>query len=371
MALGWCALPASAHKASDSYLTLRSEGALVQGRIDVALRDLDFVLGLDANGDGDITWGELNARSAAIARYVLSRLDVRRGGRDCRASSGELMIDSHSDGAYAVLPLRFDCAADGPLQLSYRLLFDIDPGHRCMANLTHDNASMALLFSPAAPSHTLGAAGAGPARLSTFSDYLAAGVQHILSGADHLLFLVSLLLAAVAPRAASAPSPAAGAGRAAFIDLCKMITGFSIAHSITLGLGFFDVVHLPSRWVESGIALSIVVAALNNVLRLLPVCDWVMAFAFGLVHGLGFANSLADLALSTGARLVALAAFNLGVELGQLSVVAPLFLLAMLIRGSSAYRRLVVPGLSGAIALAGVVWLLERAFDIGIGVLPG
>lgn len=359
------ALGASAHKASDSYLTLRVTGNSVEGGLDVALRDLDFVLGLDANADGNITWGELAAQSDQVGRYVLARLQIVRGGAPCSATLGEQMIDTHSDGTYVVLPLRFRCQrADGMLRLSYRLLFDIDPTHRGLASIADGSRSVALLFAPASPVQSL--TPDEDAWQVTLTQYLVAGLHHIWSGADHILFVVALLLAATTRRHATvAPGAAPTASYRQFIELCKVITAFSLAHSTTLALGYFDLVHFPERWVESGIALSIMVASLNNIVRILPFKDWVMACAFGLVHGLGFANTLADMALSSTQRVLALGAFNFGVELGQLSFVVPLFLIALLLRERTFYRQYAVRGISAAIALAGLLWLFERAFDFG------
>lgn len=360
------ALAAHAHKASDSYLTLRVTGADLDGRLDVAVRDLDFVLGVDADADGNVTWGELSARSNDIARYALARLQVARAGAPCTATpatSGELMIDTHSDGAYAVLPLRFHCArAHGALRLSYRLLFDIDPTHRGLASISDGPRTTAMLFAPASAVQTL--APAVQSWRDTLGEYLVAGIHHIWSGADHILFVVSLLLA-VGRQAAVAADAARATPYRQFVELCKLVTAFSLAHSTTLALGYFDLVHFPERWVESGIALSIVIASLNNIVRFVPFRDWVMACAFGLVHGLGFANTLADMALTSTQRVLALAAFNGGVELGQLCIVAPLFLLALWLRGRRFYRPFAVPAISVAIALAGLVWLFERAFDLG------
>ena len=105
------AAPAHAHKPSDSYLALRIEDARVAGQWDIALRDLDFAIGLDANGDGDITWGELRARHADVAAYALARLKLRSNGADCPLQAGEHQVDDHSDGAYAVLKFNADCGA--------------------------------------------------------------------------------------------------------------------------------------------------------------------------------------------------------------------------------------------------------------------
>ena len=143
-----------------------------------------------------------------------------------------------------------------------------------------------------------------------------------------------------------------------------MVTAFTVAHSITLSLAALGIVSLPSRWVESAIALSVVLAALNNVFPVVAHGRWIAAFAFGLLHGFGFAGALQDLGLPAGSLALSLAGFNIGVELGQLAIVAAFLPLAFALRKTWSYRRLVLAGGSTAIAAVATVWFAERAFDV-------
>ena len=99
---------ALAHKASDSYLTLAVKGSTIDGHIDIALRDLDYVLGLGSHGDGSITWGDVKAKSGDISEYVLNGLHLSRAGTPCTPTVGSQMVDAHSDGVYEVVPVRFE-----------------------------------------------------------------------------------------------------------------------------------------------------------------------------------------------------------------------------------------------------------------------
>ena len=136
LALLWPAA-AQAHKPSDSYLTLTPAGAEIDGQWDIALRDLDDAIGVDGDGDGAITWGELRARHDAIAAYALSRLTIQGGGGDCPARAGALLVDDHSDGAYAVLRFTAACPrAIEALRIGYDLLFDIDMQHRGLLRIS-------------------------------------------------------------------------------------------------------------------------------------------------------------------------------------------------------------------------------------------
>ena len=166
-----------------------------------------------------------------------------------------------------------------------------------------------------------------PPLLRQFLDYGKEGVWHIWIGFDHILFLLSLLLPAVLYRqhkfreARWEPLPGF---RPALWEVFKIVTAFTVAHSITLSLATLGVVTLPTRWVESAIAASVVLAALNNIFpwSLFAGRRWMVAFVFGLIHGFGFASVLADLGLPPGALLLALVGFNLGVEVGQLAIVS-------------------------------------------------
>ena len=300
---------ALAHKPSDSYLTLAVDGQTINGQWDIALRDLDFALGLDGNQDGAITWGEVKAKHAQIAAYALPRLALGSAGAPCAPVLRDQLIDNHSDGAYAVLRFTATCAAaPNVLDVGYRLFFDIDPQHRGLLNLSAQGATRAGIFSVDAPvqQFTL----AELSKREQFFDYVKEGVLHIWTGFDHILFLLSLLLPAVLVRslAPGATWTAAPSFKAAFWDVFKVVTAFTVAHSITLSLAALGVISLPSRLTESAIAASVVLAALNNVHPVVYGGRWIIAFVFGLIHGFGFASVLTDLGLPQGSLLVAVIA---------------------------------------------------------------
>ena len=360
---------ALAHKPSDSYLAVVVEGAAVRGQWDIALRDLEFALGLDADGNGEITWGELKARRGEIEGYALARLKVFAGQKACALKPSSFLVDDHSDGAYAVLRFDIDCgtaagrpaSAPDKLDLAYSLFFDLDPTHRGLLRFERGGSAATHVLSPERPRLTLHAGEV--TLLSQFLDYLKEGVWHIWIGFDHILFLLSLLLPAVLVRHGR-EWQAASRFSDVFWEVLKVVTAFTVAHSITLSLAALSVISLPSRLVESTIALSVVLAALNNLKPLVAEKRWMVAFLFGLIHGFGFASVLADLGLPQNALLLALVGFNLGVETGQLAIVALFLPLAFLLRGTGFYRRGVFTLGSAAIALVAAVWLAERALDV-------
>ncbi len=357
--------PAQAHKPSDSYLSISVGDVGVTGQWDIALRDLDFAIGLDADGNGQITWGEVRAKHAEITAYALARLKVHGDGRPCRIEPGAQMIDDHTDGAYTVLPMVLDCAGvPAQLTIAYTLFADLDPQHRGLLNLQALGQTRTAVLGPQAATQSFDLRAVS--RWSQFTAYAAEGVRHIWVGFDHILFLLSLLLPAVLVWRLPRWYPVETFAHA-FVDVFKIVTGFTIAHSITLTLATLGFLSIPSRWVESAIALSVVLAALNNVWPLFHRRRWVVAFVFGLVHGFGFASVLVDLGLPREALALALVGFNLGVEGGQLAIVALFLPLAFALRRSVLYRRGAMVGGSLLITLLAAVWFVERAFQVKLG----
>jgi hypothetical protein len=351
-----------AHKPSDSYLRISVAEARVSGQWDIALRDLEQAIGLDDNADGEITWGEVKAHHADIAAYALARLEVAGDAKPCPLQVTEHLIDRHSDGAYAVLRFAGDCAMPpAAIEIGYKLFFDFDAQHKGLLRLEYQGRLQSVVFTPERARQRFEPGGLSA--LTQFLSYGREGVWHIWIGYDHILFLLSLLLPAVLLRERRQWLPVARFGDA-FWDVFKIVTSFTVAHSITLSLAALGVISIPSRLVESAIAASVVAAALNNVLPVVGGRRWVVAFLFGLVHGVGFAGVLAELGLPRDALALALVGFNLGVEAGQLTIVTGFLPLAYLLRGTWFYRRAVLFGGSILIAAIALVWLSERAFNL-------
>jgi hypothetical protein len=357
--------PAQAHKPSDSYLAITVGTSEISGQWDIALRDLDFAIGLDADGNGEITWGEVRVKHSEIAAYALARLAVRGDGEPCAIAPGAQQIDDHTDGAYTVLPLAIRCAkTPAQLAIDYTLFADLDPQHRGLLNLQASGNARSAVLGPQAPTQSFELLAVN--RWAQFIDYAREGVWHIWIGFDHILFLLALLLPAVLLWRGRHGRhwQAVETFREAFIDVFKIVTAFTVAHSITLSLATLGLIELPSRWVESAIAASVVLAALNNVWPVFHGRRWTVAFTFGLIHGFGFASVLADLGLPREALVLALVGFNLGVEGGQLAIVALFLPLAFALRRTAFYRHAVMVGGSLLIAALAGVWLIERVFEV-------
>lgn len=363
------ALPVHAHKPSDSYLNLDVRGQGIDVQWDIALRDLEHAIGLDGNGDGAITWGELLSRKQAVAAYAQARLQLTADDTPCEFGPADLKVNRHTDGSYAVLLFAAQCSGvPAQLRVDYDLLFQLDPLHRGLLRLTRSGTTHSAVLSPQTPSQIF-TTDRAPAVWRTFQQYFELGVWHIWIGFDHLLFLAGLLLPVVLRREAG-KWRAVSDLRSAGLNAIALVTSFTLAHSITLVLGALNIVNAPTRWVESAIAATLIVTALNNFWPLVkPRRLWMLAFGFGLIHGLGFASVLAGLGLPGNAQTLALAAFNIGVEAGQLVVLAAFLPLVYALRHLRSYQAVVLPAGSLAIAVFGALWLLERSMNLDLGVL--
>ncbi len=349
---------AQAHVASNSFLRLDVDGTQLQGVLELSVRDAEIAVGLDRDRDGRVSWGEVRAGRDAIDVYLLAHLMLAAPDGRCVLRPGAVQINERVDGNYLWLPFTAQCASNPRrLQIGYRMLDQEDPSHRGLLVLNARGRTQTAVLGGTRPVQDFDLE--RPSAGYAFVQYLQAGIWHIWSGIDHLLFLLSLLLPAVLVRrerrwqAVPIASPA-------LWSILKVVTAFTLAHSVTLSLAAFDLVRLPTRLTESVIAASIIVGALNNVFPIVTESRWRIAFAFGLLHGFGFATVLSEMGLPQGARLLSLVAFNLGVEAGQLAVVLAVMPLAYLLRATRFYQRGLMPWGSTAIAGLALFWFIQR-----------
>ena len=381
---------AQAHKASDAYLQLQRSGPTTLSlRWDIALRDLDAALDLDTDGDSRITWGEVKAARPAIDAYALSHLQL--DGGQCAfvpTASGEAPLEARVDGSYLVLRLQADCPAlaqSSQIKLQYRLMAELDPTHRGLMKVERSGAAVQLLsLAPSSAPQTVDIGAARltaaaettavvpqplePAAAANTSNLLLDGLHHILAGNDHILFLICLLLPAVLTRSPKSGWQPVRRWQDAARPVLMTVTMFTLAHSITLGLAAAKLVTLSPRLIEPAIAVTIALAALDNLRPLLgqrPNYRYAFTFLFGLIHGFGFADVLAEMDLPRAEFMGALLKFNLGVELGQLAVVVPLLALLFALRRWPVYAKGLLPvGSIAALAVA-VGWFVERVLNLG------
>jgi hypothetical protein len=352
-----------AHKPSDSYLQLTPNDHGFTGEWRIALGDLDPAIRLDRDGDRSITWGEVRTRHAEIANYALARLSIATRDVPCEIRAGQQLVDELSDGAYTVLPLVVNCERSlTPWNLDYSLLFDIDATHRGLITLRGSGAPQTFVVSTQNTRAVLSVGAASPGR--QFLEMAREGVWHIWIGFDHILFLLALLLPA-GLRAARVRDEK-GDWAPMVKDVLVLVTAFTVAHSLTLSLAALKIVSLPPRLIETAIAVSIVVAGLRLRQAISRPAAWI-AFGFGLIHGFGFANVLADLQLPAGSLALSLFAFNVGVELGQCAIVLIALPMIRYAQRHTFYQRTFMPAAAVLIAAVGVTWSIERGAGISLG----
>ncbi len=408
------ALPAQAHKSSDAYLFFDQQADQTTLRWDIALRDLDQALPIDADGDRNLTWGEVRRAWPRIDALALQSLAVA----GCRFQITGHALEQRNDGAYAVLQLAAPCQVAPPTLVHYSLFLDLDPTHRGIVRHTVAGASTSLrMLVPAAipaalraaatavdaasPASAASTSATGPAPVEIVAaaaalasvaasppniqattaptavvpaspvadthapSFIGEGVHHILTGYDHLLFLLCLLLPAVLRREPGPPPRwlAVAGWRQAVLPVAKTVTLFTLAHSVTLALAALGWVKLSPSFVEPAIAATIMLAALDNLRPLLLRWRGWVTFTFGLIHGFGFAGVLGELQLPPAQFGWALFQFNVGLELGQLAMVAAVVPVLYWLRQRPAYVPVVLRAGSGLALLLAMVWLVERSTD--------
>jgi hydrogenase/urease accessory protein HupE len=305
---------------------------------------------LDANGDGALDDWEVQRARAALEGTVTAQIIVRGDSEECPGTLARATL-TEQDGLELVA--MYTCRrAPSKVTIELALLGSFAHGHRHLVRLAAGSAVVDdVLFRghASAEIETGGqsAPGQGAARRYSrtvgFVAFPLMGVEHILTGYDHLLFLFGLILVGGRVRA-----------------LAGVVTAFTLAHSITLALAAFGVLTPPSRIVEPAIALSIAYVGVENFFVKNAEKRWKITFPFGLVHGFGFAAALHNIELPRTQIPVALVSFNLGVELGQLGVMAAVLPLVLWARKNRWIEIRGVPALSACITLVGLFWFVER-----------
>ncbi len=340
-----------AHKPSDAYLTLNAGAQGLSGHWDIAVVDLDAALALDDNHNGEVTWGEVKQKRDALLAYAAKSLTVSQGSTACALQLNPPTTIDHSDGTYLRFVFNAGCNmyADKVLAIDYAMMRGVDPHHRGIAALNvFGSTSTRVLNNQATATPTSGA-------FSAFVDFVREGIVHISIGLDHVLFIVLMVAAAVRPFALWP--------RKALWPLAAMVTAFTVAHSLTLGLALFEWVNVSSRWIEPAIAATVLICAIDVVRPFLLGPRWLYAFAFGLLHGLGLASALTALKLASEDRLLALLGFNVGVEIGQLVIALVAYavlrsVVAAKINVATVSRFAALP-----VAFIALIWLGERLSD--------
>lgn len=335
------ASPLFAHPMNVAYADIVVKAQEVEIALSMNLFELDLLLSLDRNLDALVDQDELHTRRLEILDYLRRRITVSSQGEELPMEAGPFRIGRGSDGK-ALFETTFRFQARHPLTaftIRCEPLTDLGPDHKTLAKITREGRIGQFVFQKGV------VYGVGKKDvLGYLVQFLKLGIFHIFTGYDHILFLLGLLLVG-----------------GSFLDIVKIVTSFTLAHSLTLSLAALGIVNLPARLIEAGIAFSIVYIALENLLFKTFDKRWLVSFFFGLVHGFGFANVLKEMHLPRSGLISSLFSFNLGVEVGQVAIVLVILPLLWILRRTKAYGA-VVTSASVFILSLGLFWFYQRAF---------
>ena len=372
-------LPAAAHQSGNSYLRISSADTGVSVQIDFAVRDLNSLLQIPPEHQKEIRRHELEELQDRLAALVGESLRLEIDGDPLALSFRSQEVTVYNDGLYVRQTHTGPAlAADAAyLLVRYEFFNEEEKVARAFLKLNSGPLESTAVLAPRHSVQRL------PLRDIALAEalwtYAREGALHIWSGPDHLLFLLCLLLPGLSlatPRSSAALKPSSESNASLTSDVSdasvtsglrvvgiyalKVVTAFTIAHSITLAAAALDWITLPDKLIEAAIAASIIVSALLNLRGGEGKHAWKLALGFGLIHGMGFANGLRELGLSSSNFIETLVAFNLGVEFGQMAVVVLIGLLLWPVLHKARVVRLIQRWGSLAILLMACVWLVER-----------
>lgn len=337
----WIAIPSLAHEFSTSYAEVHVDGSNVDIGMTIDVTALHNGPQIDTNMDGQTTVAELDASIEVLTSAMTDnyRVSLPDGDPAVAERTGYELVSSNI--VRLELSYRFDREATD-LNVFSSLDRITQDDHRHVLQIGEGNQVRYTVLSSDYPEVEIDYTMGIPVWVTLY-EFAVLGIEHIFTGYDHLAFLVALLLATSTLK-----------------SLVKIVTAFTVGHSVTLALATLGVVAVPSRLIESLIALSIAYVAIENFLGRQMVHRWLVTFLFGLIHGFGFSNVLREFGLTSGRLAVSLFSFNAGVELGQIAFVAVVFPLLWFL-GRFEWKEHVVSGASILVMCLGFYWLVQRA----------
>ncbi len=364
---------AAAHAQGEDYVWVSFQETSIEGFFEIRFQDIEEKLGLALGGGADGGLSRVNATAGQVHAYIREHFSI--GPVDGQPYALEFTTQDVTElpqGMFAQYHFRIDAGAPLPdlLRIQHGMFYEGDKLHRGLL-LVEYNAKTdteyppeytAMVFSPSNGDQILDLTDI-PGIMSP-RDMIPQGVLHIWIGIDHILFLLALMLPTVLLLDQGRWKPVETFG-GAFWNLLKIVTVFTVAHSLTLGLAALDLISVPSRLVESIIALSIILVALNNIFPRVQEGSLLIILGLGLFHGLGFATVMGHLPFRIVDLLKSVIGFNVGVELGQAAIVVVLFPILFALRKTKIYEPLVLRGVSGVLIVVAGWWFIQRAFGLG------
>ena len=360
-----------AHATGEDYVFLTFLESSIEGHFEIHARDLQSKLGITLGADEAQALQDAIAAAPQVHAYIEENFRIGPPeGDPYPLTFTRQGLTAPAKGRFARYYFRADT---GPLpdqlDIHHSMFYEDDKLHRGLllveynakTDTTYPGEYTAMVFHPGNKDQTLDLTDI-PSLLGPW-DMIPQGVLHIWIGIDHILFLLALMLTTVLVLKDGRWQPTNNFGGALW-NLLKVVTVFTIAHSVTLLLAALDFITLPSRLVESIIALSIILVALNNITGKVRQGSLWIILGLGLFHGLGFASVMGDLPFRMHSLLKIVIGFNIGVELGQIAIVAVIFPFLYWLRKTDAYQPYVLRGVSTVLILVAGWWFVERAFGL-------
>ncbi len=342
----------------ENYITIDLNSPKQKIVLDFESDNLEKFITLDENSNSLVSWREIRAKKQEIINFVLPHIEILADGVKCKKDVINFEIYRRIHQSYIKLFIDLSCPKPkDEITIFYDLFFDIDSGQKAFISFKDQNNSQPMILSSLKSKISISLKKAS--KLQSFLNFLVEGIWHIWIGFDHILFLLMLLIPSVIYYEKKRITPQ-NSLKKTLINVLKIVTAFSVAHSITLALSVLDIVSVNTKIIEIIIALSVLFTALNNLFGFIKTKIWLIAFGFGLIHGFGFANILNEMLLTSRQVVQSLLGFNLGVEIGQIIIVSLVVPLLFMVRRSLFYKYVVLYGFSIFTAFVAVFWVYER-----------
>ena len=301
---------------------------------------------------GDPTAAIVIKHKSEVLHYIQQSIQIKNGADRCRLTPLLFRIEEE-----IALQSEFQIVcreAIENLSINYSLFFEVDKTQEGVMQLLTPNDEKLFIFSPHQKEYHLKLD--APLKELDFQNFIIEGIWHIWEGVDHILFLLMLLLPSVLLH---------NSFRETLLEVLKVVTAFTLSHSLTLLLSMFGVLNPPEQIIETLIALSVLFTALNNIYPFVSYRrEWLIAFLFGFIHGFGFANAMHQMQLKSSNFVSAVFGFNFGVEIGQVVIVALVLPLLFTLSTKKIYQSLILPAFSLVVAAIALFWAIKRAFGI-------
>ena len=341
---------ANSHPLNTTYIDLELKSSTPTLDLYFYIYNLEAPLMLSSDATAKI----VKTKKEKVIKYIQNKITITNNGSRCILKPVNYKIDNKM-----ALDSRFKILCNSrveDLRIDYRLFFGFDKTQEGIMQIALPHGEKIFIFSPHQKELSLKLLTTYKLSFKDFKNFIIEGMWHIWVGIDHIMFLLMLLL----------PSVLVGnIFKTTLVDVLKVVTAFTLSHSITLFLSMHNILNPAEQAVETLIAITVLLTALNNLYPIVSYKkEWLLAFGFGFIHGFGFANAMHGMQLNSVNLFSALFGFNIGVEIGQIVIVLTILPVIYLLSKSKLYKQIILPTLSILIANIALLWAIDRAFNL-------